>query len=254
MRSLLFLIVTIVTVVMINPSARADRRIFGYTYPYQMLPEGTLELEHYLDAGLNGWDDPNTLEIEDDWKQVDWKHQFEFEYGITDRLDFGFYNVFSQKPFREFAYDGPKLRSRYRFAEQDALIVDPAIYLEIGYFGDEAKLEQILILAKRLSNLEISFNAKFEQEYVMEGRQWEFEFLPLLGIGYHFNAALALGLEYYGKLKVEHGEVEYYVSYLGPTLSVAGGSFFWTLAVQPQLGTREQSAAVQIRSLFGAVL
>ena len=234
--------------------SQADRRIFGYTYPYMTLPKGTLELEHYLDIGLNKWDNSATPDLEESWTQVDWKHQIEFEYGITDRLDFGFYNVFSQKPYGTFSYDGLKLRSRYRFLDPGALFIDPAIYLEVGYFGEEIKFEEMIILAKHLGNFELAFNAKAEQEIILEDKSWEYELLPLVGVGYHFNHNFALSLEYYGKLKIEQGEVEYFVSYLGPALSVAGGNFYWTVAIQPQLGTRDSLAAVQIRSLFGAIL
>ncbi len=253
MKPLSIIVSAIVAISMISSSVQADRRIFGYTYPYQTLPKGTLELEHYLDMGFNTWDDPNTPAEEDDWTQVKWKHQIEFEYGITDHLDFGFYNVFSKKPYGNLDYDGFKLRSRYRFAEQDEHFLDPALYLEVGYFGDEVKLEEMLILAKRLGKIEIAFNGKLEQKYQIDDDDWEFEFLPLLGIGYHFNHNFALSLEYYGKLKVENGEIEYFVNYLGPALSVTGGSFYWTLAVQPQLGTRDSLAAFQVRSLFGAI-
>ncbi len=233
------------------PEAKADRRIFGYTYPYMTLPKGAFELEHYLDMDLNGWDDPNTPKTEHEWTEVDWRHQVEFEYGITDNLDFGLYNVFSQKPYENFAYDGLKLRSRYRFGERGEYGLDPAIYSEVGYFGDEVKLEQMLILSKVIDKWELSFNLKGEQEYKIKDKEWEFEVLPLFGFGYHFNEHVALSLEYYGQLKIEEGEIEYYANYFGPALSVAGGPFFWTLAVQPQLGARDSIAAVQIRSLFG---
>lgn len=245
------LISTLATLVSVE--GRADRRIFGYTYPYQTLPQGTLELEHYLDAGMNGWENPDAIPPERDWTRVNWRHQVEFEYGITDRLDFGFYNVFSQAPYGNFRYDGVKLRSRYRFAEQGQLPVDPAIYLEVAYLGEEVKTEEILILSKRIGRLEIAFNAKVEQAYNLRDKEWEFEAQPLLGIGYHFNNQVALGLEYVGKLEMEEGELEYVASYAGPALSVAGGPFYWTVAVQPQLGARSSVAALQVRSLFGAI-
>jgi hypothetical protein len=246
-------VIAVLFTLILGQEASADRRIFGYTYPYQTLPQGSRELEHYLDMGFNDWDDESTPEPEDEWTAVDWKHQLEFEYGITDHLDFGFYNVFSQKPYGSLGYDGFKLRSRLRFKEQGELLFDPAIYFEVGYFGEEIKLEEMLILAKRLGRIEIAFNAKVEQEFKIASGKWEHEFLPLLGIGYHFNNNFAVSLEYYGKLKIEDGKVEYYINYLGPAFSVSGGAFFWTLAIQPQLGSRKSKAAVQVRSLFGVI-
>ena len=213
--------------------------------------EGTLELEHYLDIGLNEWDDPSTTAIEDGFGEVSWQHQVEFEYAITDNLDFGFYNVFTQKPYGAFAYKGAKVRSRYRFGDEGSMLIDPAIYLEAAYYGDEVKLEEMLILGKRFGSLEMALNIKGEQEYKLDSEEWEFELIPTFGVGYHITRSVALGLEYYGKAKFEDGEMEYFVSYLGPAISVAGKSFFWTLAGQPQLGSDKGLAAAQIRSLFG---
>ena len=249
----IFMIATLAGILAFPTIGKADRRIFGYTYPYQTLPKGMLELEHYLDLGLAGWDDPTTLTIEDSWSAPDWRHQLEFEYGITDHLDFGFYNVFRQKPYGTLQYEGLKVRSRYRFGEQGQRSIDPAIYFEAAYSGTAVKLEQMLILSKILGNFELTVNAKVEQEYELKNKEWEYEVLPLVGIGYHYNHYLALSLEYYGKLKVEEGEMEYYVSYLGPAISVAGNQFYWTVAVQPQLGDRAGLATIQIRSLFGAM-
>jgi len=237
--------------VLITTEAHADRRIFGWTYPYMTLPEGVLEMEHYLDIKLNGYDDPTTDKVERDWTEVDWQHQVEFEYGITDHLDFGFYNVFSQKPFGDFGYKGAKIRSRYRFADEGVLAIDPAIYLEVAYYGEEIKFEEMLILAKKFGRLELALNIKGEQELVLDDNSMEFELIPVFGVGYHFTNTVAVGLEYYGKAKFKEGDLDYFVSYAGPTVSVAGKSFFWTLAAQPQLGTDKGKAAVQVRSLFG---
>jgi hypothetical protein len=248
-----FVIATLFGLLTFPTTGKADRRIFGYTYPYQTLPKGMLELEHYLDLGLADWDNPATAAIEDSWSAPDWRHQLEFEYGITDHLDFGFYNVFRQKPYGTLQYEGLKVRSRYRFGEQGQRAIDPAIYLEAAYSGGAVKFEQMLILSKILGNFELTVNAKFEQEYGFKDKAWEYEALPLMGIGYHFSHHLALSLEYYGKLKIEEGSVEYFVSYLGPAISVAGNQFFWTIAVQPQLGDRAGLATIQLRSLFGAV-
>lgn len=247
-----FLVALTVGLVAAN-DARADRRIFGYTYPYMTLPEGGFELEHYLDARFQKMDDPSTPnEIEDDF-EVDWEHQVEAEYGITDHWDFGFYNVFRQKPFESFEFRGVKLRSRYRFAEQGELFIDPAVYLEVAYKFDEVEVEQRLILGKMFGPVEVALNLKLEQEFKLEDNEFELGFNPTLGVGYHFDEHWSLALEYYGDMKVEHGEVEHFTSYLGPALSVAGKHFWWTIAVQPQLGTNDDRPTFQVRSLFAVV-
>ena len=251
MRRIGLAVLFLAAFVMVTGEARADRRIFGWTYPYMTLPQGVLEMEHYLDIKLNGYDDPSTDKVEEDWTEVDWQHQVEFEYGITDNLDFGFYNVFGQKPFGDFGYKGAKIRSRYRFADEGVLAIDPALYVEFAYYGAEIKIEEMLILAKKLGRFELALNIKGEQELVLADNAWEFEVIPMFGVGYHITNAVAVGLEYYGKAKFKDGDFDYFASYLGPTVSVAGKSFYWTIAAQPQLGTDKDRAAVQVRSLFG---
>lgn len=245
--------------------AEADRRIFAYTYPYMTLPQGGFEIEHYLDAWFDRMDDPATVDdpttpqvenLENDF-EVSWRHQVEFEYGIIDSLDFGFYNVFHQDYFGKLGYKGVKLRSRYRFAEQGDLFVDPVVYLEVGYFGDMVKFEQRLIFAPMFGNLEIALNLKFEQEIAYGGPETKFKFIfnPTFAVGYHVTEYLAFGVEYFGRMaEVDGPGDEDFVNYLGPTISVAGNHFFWTLTFQPELNDVAGRAAFQARSLFGIVL
>ena len=188
---------------------------------------------------------------ERDWSRVDWKHQVAVEYGITDRFELAVYNVLRQKPYDTLSYDGLKVRGRYRFSDEGKLAIDPAIYFEVGYAGDAVKFEQILILGKRFGGFELAFNAKGEQEYSIRDKKWEFELQPLLGIGYHFNEHVSLGLEYKGVLKIEGSQFEYFANYLGPAVSIAAGPVMWTTSVMPQLGAREGLSQVQIRSLAG---
>ena len=244
-----------VVITLIAAEAMGDRRIFARSYPYMTLPAGGFEIEHYLDVGLKRVDDPDTKRIESKF-MPSWTTQVEFEYGITDRLDFGFYSVFRQKAFEDFKFRGVKLRSRYRFLDEGVLPVDPAVYVEFAYYGDEVKFEQILIVARRFGKLESSVNFKFEEKIKYGGPETEFvfEFIPSIGIGYHFNNNVSLALEYYGKLEVEDGETEDFDSYLGPTISVAGRHFFWTVLLATKLNGIEDSAECQVRSLFGSQL
>ncbi len=237
--------------------ARADRRIFAYSYPYMTLPEGSMEMEHYLDSKWVATDDPATLDIAEDDLKVEWKHQVEFEYAITDRLDFGFYNVFKQKPYGPMVYDGLKVRSRYRFGDPGQYIVDPSIYFEVAYNGNDVKVEQILIFAKRFGKIETALNLKFEEKIKDVGGADDFllEFIPSFGVGYHINLNVAIGLEYLAKTEKAEGEdFEFENHYAGPTISVMGKRFWWTIAFQPQLKfDKDEGALYQARSIFAVV-
>ena len=60
MRTSAAVIIALAGSLLLAGPARADRRIFAFTYPYMTLPGGSFEMEHYLDLGLQGWDDPAT--------------------------------------------------------------------------------------------------------------------------------------------------------------------------------------------------
>jgi len=253
MRKIAMSIIVLAAASALASEARADRRIFAFTYPYMTLPKDSFELEHYLDLGLGGWDNPATPDVEKDWSHPSWQHQVEFEYGITDHLDFGFYNVFKQDPFENFKFDGIKLRSRYRFADPGVHFIDASAYLEFSYFGDEVEFEEKLILSKILGHVEVAFNATVEESREAATKEWEHLLTPSLGVGYHVTPGFAVTLEYVGKLLIAEEKVEYYASYLGPGFSFASGAFYWTVAAEPQLGRRSNLAAIQVRSLLGLV-
>ncbi len=245
----------VVAVALVVAPARADRRILGYTYPYMTLPEGGFEFEHYLDATWKKVDDPSTQDVESQWRPA-WRHQFEFEHGITDRLDFGFYNVFAQQPFGGLSYEGVKLRSRYRFGDPNDLPIDVGVYLETFYFNDEAGFEQRLILSKTVSRFEAHFNLKAEEEWELHAPEGEMEFVlnPTGGVGYHVLDSVAVGAEYFGRTAFEEEKWTRFAHYAGPAVSVMGRHFWWTLTFQPQITSGTGRPDYQARSLFAIML
>src|SRR4051812_35819513 len=76
----------------------ATSRPLPFTYPNETLPEGALELEVYTDV--------NPLRVQADEKDPTqgnlWEPgyilQTEFEYGVTDRVELGFYQQFKADP------------------------------------------------------------------------------------------------------------------------------------------------------------
>ncbi|MDJ0763437.1 MAG: hypothetical protein QNJ97_10650 [Myxococcota bacterium] len=243
----------IFTAILIVPEvAYADLKPFAYTYLTKTISAGELELEHYLDMGLQGWDDPATEAAEKNWGEVDWKHNLEFEYGITDAWDFGLYNQLSQKPYGSLNYDGIKLRTRYNFAEGREWLIQPGLYFEVGYFGDAVKFEEMVIVSLEIDIFVTSLNLKAEQELEYGGGETEMAYEAIIsyGAGIRLGKKTAISLEYYGKAKFEEGELDYFVNYLGPTLHIVADRFYWNISAQPQLGTLDDKAAVRIRSLF----
>jgi len=246
----------LLTLVLVAPTAHADRRTFAFTYGYMTLPKGGFEAEHYVDAKIARRDDPSTPDpAVESIIGADWRHQVELEYGITDRWDFGFYNVFEQKQFGNFVYRGAKLRTRYRFGDEGRFFIDPAIYGELVVYTDQVKLEEIIILAKKFSKFEVAVNLKFEQGWKTTGpdKDFKFEFVPSLGFAWHITDWIAVGVEYVGKVEVEGKDVEH-AHYIGPSVNVSGKRFYWTLAFHPEFASSSgKRLAYQARSVFGVL-
>ncbi len=248
------LLTGLATLLLLTPTAQADRRAFAYTYGYMTLPKGGFEAEHYLDAKIARRDNPDTLPNES-IIGADFRHQVELEYGITDRWDFGLYNVFEQKQFGGFNYRGAKLRTRYRFGDEGRWFVDPAIYGELVVYTDQVKLEQIIIMAKKFSRFELAVNLKFEQGWKITGpdKDFKFEFVPSLGFAWHIAPWIAVGFEYVGKVEVAGKDVEH-AHFLGPVVNVSGKRFYWTLGFQPEIASSDgKRLKYQARSVFGVL-
>ena len=84
-------------------------------------------------------------------------------------------------------------------------MVTAGLYVEFAYYGAALKIEEMLILSKKLGRFELSLNIKGEQELVLDDNSWEFEVIPMFGAGYHINNHVAVGIEYYGKAKFDEG-------------------------------------------------
>jgi hypothetical protein len=246
--------VALLTIGILPSSASADRRIFAHLYPYATLPEGSREVEHYLDASFDQAADPAEVTGEE-LLAISWKHQIEFEYGITDHWDLGIYQYFRQKAFQSVEYRGTKIRTRYRFAEQGELPIDLSLYAEVALLSDEIEIEERIIAAKMLGPVELGLNLKIEQKLEPEDGAFELEheFIPMLGVGWHLDESLAIGAETMAEMELHEGELEGPVVYAGPSVSVAGRGFFWTVSALPRIVGEEDAAFLAARSVLGVM-
>lgn len=214
----------------------ADRRSYVWTYEYQTVPKGVMEAEFYL------------TEEQKDIKTARpniWKPQIELEYGLSDRLDIGMYQMFEQSNTdgsSDFEYEGFKIRARYRLSERGVLPVDVLFYLEYIRPGDFKKpngLEEKLVLAKDIGNFNISYNQIFAQG-LESGGDAEYEYAA--GINYEITPTFKIGVESKGN----YTDREYYI---GPTIGWAS-SKFW-VAASVVAGLTGQSDDMQARVIIG---
>lgn len=238
-RPLFVSVFSIVATALALSAASADRRSYVWTYEYNTVPRGEAELETYFTLSA-----PDADELEGN---VSAEHQVELEVGMTDRFDFGIYQVFEQGAGEEgrFGYKGFKLRSRYRIGQAGQRVVDPLVYVEYKGVPDfsENTIEAKLILARDIGAINISVNPILEMEHEDE---WEVETEYAAGVSYVANKMLRLGLEAKGG---EHGH------YLGPVVShgeenlwVTFGSAFGVTDID------EGKPEMQLRMLLGVGL
>jgi hypothetical protein len=216
--------------------AYADRRSYVWTYEYMTMPKGAAEIEYYVTHAV-----PDTAKSNINT----WKHWIELEYGITNHWDVSMYQMVKQANTSEksvAAYDGFKLRTRYRFGEKGQYLLDPEIYLEYIRNGDFSKpnvVETKLILAKDIGRVNISYNQIAERDLENRGKT---EHGYAVGMNYELWPALKLGLESKGS----YSEREYA---LGPAVSWATDKFWVALGVA--FGLNRSTDDIQSRMIVG---
>jgi hypothetical protein len=212
-----------------------DRRYFGWSYTANTLPQGAFELEVW-----------NTWSI---GKEMGYYYQFqprfEFEYGVLDRLTASLYFNFDQittegnffRP-KSFTFNSTSIELRYRFTDQNEILIDPALYFEFAYGGDEIEYEAKTLLSKRINNLitVLNINSEIEREIIESETESIFEITA--GAMYEIIPSLALGIEFRNHREYEeiYEEEEYQASFLGPTLNLQTKSFYLTMSFLPQIG------------------
>jgi hypothetical protein len=180
--------------------AHANPRPLPFSYPYETLPAGALEVEQYVD----------TIPVRVAREEADGTTEgvvslrsmltTELEYGLTDRLEVALYFAFRQggsadTPFLRF--QGLKQRARYRFAEQGEWPINVGVYLEIAELHNEIELEEKILLSRRFGKLNVVANLWIEQEYYFQTEETKHIYNPTFGVSYEVSPKLSFGAEYW---------------------------------------------------------
>ena len=118
MKFIFILVCASFALTFVSLTASATPRTLPFTYPNQTLPKGALEVELYTDVNpLRVPADP-TGEVPGNMWGLGYRLQSEFEYGMSDRVELGFYQVFEAEPVpggdNALRFDGLKWRVRTR--------------------------------------------------------------------------------------------------------------------------------------------
>lgn len=234
MKKQVLFIITLIIFLLISGYTRADRRYFGRSYLAYTLPMGTLEFEL--------WNTGRIGKFEGFYYRF--QPRFEFEYGVTDQLSASFYFNFDQTTSEEnnfsshpFSFSSTSLELKYRLTNPDEYFVDPALYFELSYGGDELEYEGKLIFSKRMDNWVAALNVTSEIDREITKTEHESAFEITGGLAYELSPGVALGIEFRHHRIFEdiYGEEEAQATYFGPAVNIQGNSFYLTLNVLKQI-------------------
>src|SRR6185436_3241672 len=121
-------------------AAHANPHPLPYSYPYQTLPKGRVEVEEIADLIPMRVAREKEDGTRDAVTAVRSQLQTELELGVSDRLELALYFSFHQSASADtpaMRFDGLKQRLRYRFAEEGDWPVDTGLYFEVAEFYNE---------------------------------------------------------------------------------------------------------------------
>ena len=220
-------------------SCHATDRYFTYVYEPETMPKGDLEYEQWVTLRLAR----NSAVGQQNFNL--WELRHELEYGVTDNYSVSLYVNESVENFRQtgtgrnfshWNFDGVSLENRYLVLDPADRAVGLALYLEPRYAGDDAELEEKIILGQRWGDWKWALNLSHATEWTRDFRGSEGELEISLGLVRQFSPRWSAGIE-----ARDHNELPEYRSwentafYLGPVVSYHRERWWAGLTVMPQI-------------------
>jgi hypothetical protein len=185
-------------------SAQVDPWEFE-VYPYATDGRGVMEMSTDNAVVANGHHTGDNGTASGTFpSQSRWYNEYEFNYGLTDRVEGAFYLTLSQVSGHGMWYAGSKYRLHGRLFDEETLPVNLGWYAELEWHqtprfdGSDLELELKPIIEKDFGPLSIVLNPKFEKSLAGDGRNQGFEFGYAAGTYYRWTRYLSPGIEYYG--------------------------------------------------------
>lgn len=219
--------------------ANADERRFTYTYEPETLPEGAYEFENWITLRTQ----KNKFVKKSNYTR--WDLRQEIEYGVTDQYTVALYlnekvesyrDTSSQSDFSKVQWKGVSLENRYNLLNPATHFVGLTAYLEGRYSGEEAEIEQKIILGQRYGSWKWALNLIHETE-------WEDNFHEKKGVvGLSFGVARdiskrwSLGIELLSESVIpEYKKFDNTALFIGPVVSYHQEKWWMALTVLPQV-------------------
>jgi hypothetical protein len=224
-------------------TASADERRFTYSYEPETLPAGGLEFEQWVTLRSQR---TSGGEVKQGNYNL-WEIRQELEYGVTDNYSVSLYLNTAAESFRDYSTTPPTDRSEFDFQgisiENRYMLLNPAehafgltLYLEPRYSGDEAEVEEKIILGQRYGNWKCAFNLTHATEWTDNLHTMEGEVEASVGVARDLNHHWSVGLE----LR-DHNELPEYriwentALFAGPVVSYRQEKWWAALTVMPQI-------------------
>jgi hypothetical protein len=230
------------------PSVLANPHPLPYSYPYQTLPKGKVEVEEIADLVPMRVTREKADGTRDAVTALRSQLQTELELGVHERLELALYFSFHQSATADtpaMRFDGLKQRLRYRFAEEGDWPVDTGLYFELAEFYNEVEIEEKLLLSRRFGYLTTVCNLWVEQEYYFQTQEWKLIYNPTLGATYELSPNFMLGLEYWARGRFNEPQNPATDAnadsptgarhFLGPALLLQSGEAWWSTGVYARL-------------------
>ncbi|HSY22421.1 MAG TPA: hypothetical protein VK841_09920 [Polyangiaceae bacterium] len=241
------LVLGLVGLVWLPAVAHATPQPLPFSYVYETLPKGSIEVETYADYTPLRATSSSTGNLTYYGAS---QFQTEFEYGITDRLELGLYVTWVPTPSgvapdsvsRLTEGNGLKERLRLRLAEPGQWPLDVGLYGEVVENDVEIELEGKILLQRRIGDLRLVANLWGELEYnldapngVLGTHDWVIN--PTVGATYQVTPQFHPGIE--GWLRAEYPIPSPLTrtfslgpaAYIGPTCMFDFGNFWFSSGV-----------------------
>jgi hypothetical protein len=219
--------------------ATATERYFTYTYEPETMPQGALEYEQWitLRSGRN--------QAVGQKNYAKWELREELEYGVTDNYTVALYlnqssesyrDPVTDEDFSEFSFDGISLENKFLVLNPAEHAIGLSLYLEPTFAGDEAELEQKIIIGQRCGDWKWALNLTHATEWEDNWEETEGEVEVAFGLTRHLGPNWSLGVE-----ARDHNELPEYETwentavYFGPVVSYRQEKWWATLTVMPQV-------------------
>lgn len=225
--------------------AVANPRPLPFTYQHEQLASGETEIEQFVDYT------PVRVLSETTGKPA-WygftQFQTEFEHGLSDRLELGLYFTYVPGLSSGFAVGprgsegtGFKQRLRWQLAPTQAWPLDVSLYGEVVENEREVELEAKVLLQRRIGRARAIANVSGEREFYYDGRH-DIVLTPSAGLTYELSPTVQPGIEWWmrGEYPEENPPHPRPFTlgphqYLGPTLLLQFGRFWWSSGVYLRL-------------------